>query len=205
MRKLDKIALHKEAVRHRNELVELDGELIPKSAAIFMSVLASEADSIVRFGLYLEAISECTMAGRTAAAVKFAHAQYQELRDIASLKGYSEALTENGEFEAGVARAKEALALAIEEQTCVNYAAENLVRQAIKTGSAQAVNEALEALADSTQVPRKGDCVFDMDWKEEAVAVGADQELISRVWAIVGRRQIIDPTKISPDAPKRGC
>ena len=98
---------------------------------------------------------------------------------------YSDALAENGEVEAGVSRAKEALELAIQKQTCVNYAAENLVRQAIKTRSAEAVNEALDALADSTEVPRKGDCALEADWADEAEALGADQELISWVRAVV--------------------
>lgn len=187
MRRFDHISLLKEVEPHRNELAELDGELVPKSAAMLMSVLAAEVDPIVRFQLYLDAIGECSIAGRTAAAVKLAHAQYQEIHDVASLKIYSEALAENGEVEAGVARAKEALELAIQKQTCVNYAAENLVRQAIKTGSADAVNEALEALADSTQVPRKGDCVLDADWADEAAALGADQELISWVREVAER------------------
>jgi len=180
--------LLREVHPHRNELAELDGELVPKSAAMLMSVLAAEVDPDARFGLYLHAIGECRITGRTAAAVKLAHAQYQELRDVASLKIYSEALAENGEVEAAVSRAKEALQLAIQKQTCVNYAAENLVRQAIKTGSAEAVNEALDALADSTQVPRKGDCVLDADWADEAEALGADKELISWVRAVAERK-----------------
>jgi hypothetical protein len=165
--------------------VEIDGELIPKSAAMLMSVLAAEVDSIARFELYSLAIGECELARRTAAAVKLAHACYQEFHDVASLKIYSEALAENGEVEAGVSRAKEALELAIQKQTLVNYAAENLVRQAIKTGSAEAVNEALDALADSTEAPRKGDCALEADWADEAEALGADQELISWVRAVV--------------------
>jgi hypothetical protein len=116
-----------------------------------------------------------------------AHAQYQEFHDIVSLMNYSGALAENGEVEAGVSRAKEALELAIQKQTCVNYAAENLVRQAIKTGSAEAVNEALDALADSTEVPRKGDCLLETDWTDEAEALGADKELISWVREVAER------------------
>jgi hypothetical protein len=153
-----------------------------------MSVLAAEVDSHVRFELYLNAIIECRAARRTSAAVKLAHVQYEEFHDVASLKIYSEALTANGEVEAGVSRAKEALQLAIQEQTLVNYAAENLVRQAIKTGSREAVNEALDALAESTQAPRKGDCVLEADWADEAEALGADKELISWVRAIAERK-----------------
>jgi hypothetical protein len=181
-------ALLREVHPRRDELVELDGELVPKSAAMLMSVLAAELDSTARFQLYMHAVGECSIAGRTAAAVKLAHAQYQELHDVISLMIYSKALAENGEVEAGVSRAKEALELAIQKQTVVNYAAENLVRQAIKTGSAEVVNEALDALADSTEVPRKGDCVLEADWADEAEALGADQELISWVRAIAQRK-----------------
>jgi hypothetical protein len=184
-------ALLREVDPHRNELAELDGELVPKSAAMLMSVLAAEVDSTVRFQLYLHAIRECSMVGRTAAAVKLAYAQYHEFHDIASLIEYSDALAENGEFEAGVLRAKEALELAIQEQTCVNYAAENLVRQAIKTGSVEAVNEALDALADSTEVRRKGDCALEADWVDGAEALGADPELISWGRAIAERLPIV--------------
>ena len=180
MKSSDLIALLKEVEPHRNEVAELDGELVPKSAVMLMSVLAAEVDSNARFELYLNAIIECRAARRTAAAVKLAHAQYQEFHDVASLKVYSEALTENGEVEAGVSRAKEALELAIQKQTLVNYAAENLVRQAIKTGSAEAVNEVLDALADS-----KGDCALEADWADEAEALGADKELIAWVRAVV--------------------
>jgi hypothetical protein len=187
VRKFDHTALLKEVEPHRNEVAELDGELVPKSAAMIMSVLAAEVDSIVRFQLYLDAIIECRAARRTAAAAKLAHAQYQEFRDVASLKIYSEALAENGEVDAGVSRAKEALELAVHEQTGVNYAAENLVRQAIKTGSAGAVNEALDALADSMQAPRKGDCALEADWADEAEALGADKALISWVRTIAER------------------
>jgi hypothetical protein len=184
-------ALLRELDPHRNELAELDGELVPKSAAILMSFLADEVDPDVRFQFYSHAIGECNIAGRTAAAVKLAHAQYQEFHDIVSLMTYSAALAENGEVEAGVSRAKEALELAIQKQTLVNYAAENLVRQAIKTGSVEAVNEALDVLADSTEVPRKGDCALEADWVDGAEALGADPELISWGRAIAERLPIV--------------
>lgn len=187
MKRFNFIALHKEVEPHRNDVTEFDGELIPKSAAMIMSRLATEVDSTVRFQLYSHAIGECELACMTAAAVKLAHAQFREFHDIASLKVYSQALVENGEVAAGVSRAKEALELAILKQTCVNYAAENLVRQAIKTGSAEAVNEALDALADSVEVARKGDCALEADWADEAEALGADKELISWVRALAER------------------
>jgi hypothetical protein len=184
MKRSDVIALLKEVEPHRNEDADLDGEIVPKSAAMLMSALATEVDSNIRFELYTNAILHCSSARKTAAAVKLAHAEYQEFDDVVSLMAYSEALAENGEVEAGVSRAKEALELAIQKQTCVNYAAENLLRQAIKTGSAEAVNEALDALADSVEVPRKGDCALEADWADEAEALGADKELISWVRAV---------------------
>jgi hypothetical protein len=190
VKRSDLSALVREVEPHRYEVAEFDGELVSKSAAMLLAALEFEVDSHIRSGLYTTAILYCISARRTAAAVKFAQAQYREFQDIASLTIYSEALAENGEVEAGVSRAKEALQLAIQQQTCVNYAAENLVRQAIKTGSAEAVNEALDALADSTEVPRKGDCVIDADWADEAEALGADQELISWVRAIAERTPV---------------
>ncbi len=92
----------------------------------------------------------------------------------------SRALVENNELEAGLWHAKEALALAIQIQEGVNNAAGNLVRLSVKTGSVETVNEAMEALIASTQVPRKGDCVLDTDWCDEAEALGANMESI--VW-----------------------
>ena len=88
-------------------------------------------------------------------------------------------------------RAKEALQLAIQEQTGVNYAAENLVWRAINTGSTEAVNEALDALADSTEVPRKGDTPLEADWVDAAEALGADQELIAWGRAIAARKPMV--------------
>jgi len=201
-------ALLREVHPRRNELAELDGELVPKSAAMLMYVLAAEVDSTARFQLYSHAIGECSITGRTAAAVKLAHAQYNEFHDVASLMTYSHALAENGDVEAGVSRAKEALQLAIQVRTGVNYAAENLVRQAIKTGSAEAVNEALDALADSVEVPRKGDCVLEADWADQAEALGADKELISWVRAVAERQQRAAATRDSvierPAGARRG-
>jgi len=81
-------------------------------------------------------------------------------------------------------RAKEALELAIQRQALVNYAARNLVRLSVKTGSVDKVNEALDALVDSTDMPRKGHCVLDTDWCDEAEALGADVELISWIRSV---------------------
>ncbi|MGE0238233.1 MAG: hypothetical protein AB7F09_21900 [Parvibaculaceae bacterium] len=157
---------------------------MPKSAAMLLSGLATETEWNVRFGLQLNAISECRLANNTAAAVKVAQALQQDFRDVASLVALSYALIENDELEAGLLRAKEALELAIQGQTLVNYAAGNLVRLTVKTGSVEAVNEAMEALVDSTDVPREGDCVLDIDWCDDAEALGADMELISWIRAV---------------------
>ncbi len=134
MKRFNFTFLLKELEPHRNEVAELDAELVPKSAAILISLLAAEVDSTLRFQFYLHAVGECRLAGRTAAAVKLAHARYQEFQDVASLKVYS------------------------------------------------------EALADSTQAPREGDCALEADWADEAEALGADKDLISWVRAVAERR-----------------
>lgn len=173
---------------HRNEVVEIDGMLLPKSAAMLMSVLATETNSNARFSLYLNAIFECRTTNNPATAVKLAQASHQEFRDVATLMTLSEALTWNNEPKAGLLRAKEALELAIQKQVLVNYAAGNLVRLSVKTGSVETVNEALEALVNSTQVPRKGDCVLEADWCDEAEALGADMELISWIRSVAAKQ-----------------
>jgi hypothetical protein len=176
--------LLKQAEPHRNEVVEIDGMSFPKSAVMLMSVLATETDPIARSQLYHCAILECRAPNNTAAGVKLAMAQHQEFGDVVSLMNLSEALIENNEPEAGLMRAKEALELAIQRQALVNYAAGSLVRLSVKTGSVEKVNEALDALVDSTDVPRTGDCVLDIDWCDEAEALGADMELISWIRAV---------------------
>jgi len=168
-------------------VVEIDGMLMPKSAAMLLSVLATEADSNARFSLYLNAILECR-TNNPATAVKLAQASHQEFRDVATLMTLSEALTWNSEPKAGLLRAKEALELAIQRQALVNYAAGNLVRLSVKTGSVETVNEALEALVESTQVPRDGDCVLEADWSDEAEALGADMELISWIRSVAAKQ-----------------
>lgn len=151
---------------------------------MLLSGLATETAWNVRFELHTLAISECGLADNTAAAVKLAQALHQELRDGTSLMILSRALVENNELEAGLLRAKEALELSIQRQGGVNDAAGNLVRLNVKTGSVEAVNEAMEALIDSTYAPRKWDCVLDIDWCDDAEALGADMELISWIRAV---------------------
>lgn len=173
---------------YRNEEVLVDGMLLPKSASILLSVLDTETDPDKRYFVYAEIVSECRRADKTSAAVRFAQARYQEFNDVTSLMGYSMALVDNGEIAAAVSRAKEALNLAIEKHALVNYAAGNLVRQAIQTGSVETVNEAIDALIDSTQMPRDEDCALETDWTDAAEALGADKELISWVRMVAGRK-----------------
>ena len=173
---------------HRNEEVLFDGGKIPKSAAMLISMLETETDPDDRYHIYRHILLECMLTDKTAAAVKFALARYQEFHDVTSLMAYSNALVENGELESGLVRAKEALDLAIQKQTLVNYAAGNLVRESIKTESVEMVNEAIDALVSSTQMPRKGDCALEVDWTDKAEALGADAELISWVRSVAGRK-----------------
>lgn len=180
MKRFDLIPLLKQVELHRNESVEIDGVSTPKSAAMLISVLATQTDLFARAELYICAISECGSANNTQAAVKLARVQHQEFRDATSLIILSRALIENDELEAGFLHAKEALKLAIQEQAGVNYAAGNLVRLSVRTGAVEKVNEAMEALINSTHVPRKGDCVLETDWCDKAEALGADMESI--VW-----------------------
>lgn len=184
MKTFDSRTLLKQAELHRNEVVEIDGVSFPKSAAMLMSVLLTETDPIGRSELYDCAILECRAPNNTAAGVKLALAQHQEFGDVVSLMVLSRALIENNEPEAGLIRAKEALELAIQRQALVNYAAGNLVRLSVKTGSVDKVNETMEALINSTDAPREGDCVLDTDWCNKAEALGTDMEMISWIKSV---------------------
>ena len=184
MKRIDLRALLKQVEPHRNEVAEVDGISMPKSAAMLLSGLATETAWNVRFELHTSAISECGWADNAAAAVKLAQMLHQELRSSTSLMILSRALVENSELEAGLLRAKEALELSIQSHGGVNNAAGNLVRLTVKTGSVEAVNQAMEALIDSTDAPRKWDCVLDIDWCDDAEALGADMELISWIRAV---------------------
>ena len=115
-------------------------------------------------------------------------AAHDEFQDIVSLKLLSGTLTDVGKPLEGLVHAKAALAQAMREQALVNYAAGHLMRQAIKTGSAEVVNEALAALVDSTQVPRTDDCALETDWIDAANALGADKELTDWVRAVASRK-----------------
>jgi hypothetical protein len=171
--------LHRELAPHRAQVVAVDGELVPGSVPILLSMLDAETDPDKRWQLQLFLISECTIADRTAAAVKYAAARFHEFGDVTSLMGYAGALVDNNEFAEGLKRAREAVALAIEQQVLINYAACQYVRDAIKTGSVDAVNQALELLGDSTQTRATEDCAFETDWVDAAEALGADADYVA--------------------------
>jgi len=203
VKKIDLISLLKQVEPHRNEVVEIDGVAMPKSAAMLMSVLATQTDSFARAELYMCAISECGLANKTAAAVKLARAQHEEFLDDTSLMILSRALVENNELEAGILRAKEALELAVQIREGVNNAAGNLVRLSVKTGSVETVNEAMKALIDSTQVPRTGDCVLDADWCDDAEALGADKNSISWIRSVAATQRSRIRRRTADTSPRR--
>jgi hypothetical protein len=179
MKTSELVKLLKQVELHRAEDVPFEGQVVPKSALMLVTLLNHETDRDNRYDLYRHILLECHITNKTAGAVKFAKARYEEFRDVTSLVSYSQALIENSEFVEGMLHARDALDLAIQKQVMVNYAAGNLVRQAIRTGSAERVNEALQALVDSTKVLRDEDCALETDWADEAEKLGGDLELIS--------------------------
>jgi enolase len=180
--------LLKKVEPHRNEDVLVDGMLIPKSAALLLSMLDAETEPDNRYDIYQHILLECSLADKTTAAVRFAWARYREFGDVTSLMGYSTALADNGEIAAGIERAREALDLAIRNQHLINYAAGNLVRQSLRTKSVEKINDALNSLVDSTQMPRKEDCALETDWTEQAEALGGDKELILWIRFVATRK-----------------
>jgi hypothetical protein len=180
--------LLKQVEPHRDEEVLFDGDRVPKSAAMLATLLETATDPDDRYDIYGHIVVECLVTEKSAVAVKFALARYQEFGDVTSLVAYSKALVKNGDLTSGLLRAREALNLAIQKQTLINYAAGNLVRESIKTGTAVAVNEALEDLVSSTQVPRTGDCALEVDWADKAERLGADLELIAWVRSVAARK-----------------
>lgn len=159
--------------------MEVDGLSMPKSAAMLLAALATQTDYIERSSLHELAVSECGLGGNSVAAVKLAQAYHEEFNDDSSLMCLSVALVRNNELEAGLLRAQEAFELTIRTRSGINNAGGNLVRLTLETGSVDRVNDAIWALIDSTDIPRKADCVLDTDWCDEAEALGADMELIS--------------------------
>lgn len=174
--------------KFREKVVSVFGVDAPESASLLIDMLAQTEDPILRATLYGGAVTECLLRGHLSAAERIAVAAHEELQDVPSLMSLSQALSDVGKPSEGLAIAKAALAQAMSEGALVNFAAGHLMRQAIKSGSAKVVNEALDALVDSTQVPRTADCALETDWIEEANAIGADRELTDWVRAVASSK-----------------
>jgi len=176
--------LRRELGHQRHKTVLLGGLSVPQSAITLLSMLESETDPFNRFQIYLDILVECSVADKTAAQVKFALDYYKEFEDSLSLMSYGRALIRDGKFDEGLARAKEALDLAIKDEKFINDCAVSYVREAINTGSVDAVNAALDSLVMSTQMPRTTDCRLEVDWIDAAVALGADTEILEWVKSV---------------------
>lgn len=189
---LDRTEL-KRLLRHvakfRERIVSVFGVAAPESASFLIGALAQTEDPMFRSTLYGGAVTECLLKGCLSAAERIAVAAHEEFQDILSLMSLSGTLCDVGKPLEGLACATAALAQAVSERVYVNFAAGNLMRQAIRTGSVDAVNEALDALIDSTQVPRTSDCALETDWIDAANALGADRELTDWVHAVASRRR----------------
>jgi hypothetical protein len=180
--------LLRHVVKFREKVVSVFGVDAPESASLLIDALDQVNDATSRSMLYKGAVTECLLLGYISAAECIAVAAHEELQDIFSLMSLSQTLMDVGKPSEGLARAKAALAEAMSEQVLVNYAAGHLMRQAVKTGSAEVVNEALNALVDSTQVPRTDDCALETDWIDAANALGADKELTNWVREVANRK-----------------
>lgn len=179
--------LRRHVVKFREKVVSVFGVDAPESASLLIDALDQANDATSRSMLYNGAATECLLLGYMSAAERIAVAAHEELQDIFSLMSLSQTLMDVGKPSEGLAGAKAALAEAMSEQVLVNYAAGHLMRQAVKTGSVEVVNEALNALVDSTQVPRTDDCALETDWIDAAEALGADKALTDWVRAVASR------------------
>lgn len=180
--------LLRHAAKFRQNVVSLFGADAPESAALLIGALDQEREDFSRLSLYQGAVTECLITDHVTAAERIAVAAHEEVQDIFSLMALSNTLTDVGKPLQGLAHAKAALVQAMSEQSLVNYAAGNMMRQAVKTGSADVVNEALDALVDSTQVPRTADCALETDWIDAANALGADKKLTGWVRAVAKKK-----------------
>jgi predicted Zn-dependent protease len=180
--------LMRHVAKFREKVVSVFGADAPESASRLIDALAQMNDPTSRSGLYKGAVTESLLGGYQSAAERIAVAAHEEFQDIFSLMSLSQTLMDVGKLSEGLSHAKAALAQAMSEQVLLNYAAGHLMRQAVKTGSAEVVNEALEALVDSTQVPRTSDCALETDWIDAAEALGADKVLTDWVRAVAKKR-----------------
>lgn len=180
--------LMRHVAMYRDKVVSVFGADAPESASLLIDALAQMNDPTSRSGLYKGAVTECLLRDYQSAAERIAVAAHEEFRDIFSLMSLSQTLMDVGKPSEGLVHAKAALAQAMSEQVLLNYAAGHLMRQAVKTGSAEVVNEALDALVDSTQIPRTSDCALETDWIDAAEALGADRVLTDWVHAVAKQR-----------------
>lgn len=183
--------LRRHVVKFREKVVSVFGVNAPESASLLIDALDQANDATSRSMLYNGAATECLLLGYMSAAERIAVAAHEELQDICSLMSLSQTLMDVGKPSEGLAGAKAALAEAMSEQVLVNYAAGHLMRQAVKTGSVEVVNEALNALVDSTQVPRTDDCALETDWIDAAEALGADKALTDWVRAVASSDSLV--------------
>lgn len=184
MRPDERVGLLKRLARVRNTEVALNGRQVPTSVSILLSMLASETDSDERYQIYEHIVFECKACGRSDLEVEFSKKQHSEFRDLTSLTNYSQALVSDGQFSLGLAAAKDALNIAIREKIIINSVAADYVREAIRTQSVEAVNDALGALVASMDFPRTADSVLELEWMGDAHSLGADEGLLATVRSI---------------------
>ncbi|MEG3149645.1 hypothetical protein U1769_07075 [Sphingomonas sp. ZT3P38] len=147
-------------------------------------MLASETDSDERYQIYEHIVFECKFCERSDLEVEFAKEKHSEFSELTSLTNYSQALISDGQFFLGLAAAKEALNIAIQEKTIINSVAVDYVREAIRTKSVEAVNDALRALIASMDCPRTADSVLELEWMGDAQSLGADEGLLAIIRSI---------------------
>ena len=184
MRPDERVGLLKRLARVRNTEVALNGRQVPTSVSILLSMLASETDSDERYQIYEHIVFECKFCERSDLEVEFSKKQHSEFRDLTSLTNYSQALVSDGQFSLGLAAAKDALNIAIREKIIINSVAADYVREAIRTQSVDAVNDALRALIASIDFPRTADSVLELEWMGDAQSLGADEGLLATIRSI---------------------
>ena len=180
----ERTELMKKLKHSRNKNVVINGKIIPNSVSILQYMLSHEANLDKRYALYEHIVAESSIAERYDLEEEFAYKRYLEFGDITSLISYSGSLISNGKLREGLNCAKDALCIAIGNKELINAAAISYIREAIRTGSAYAINESLQALLESVAVPREVDSVLEVDWISDAKKLGASEELISKILMI---------------------
>jgi hypothetical protein len=82
MKAAELVKLLKQVVPYRDEEALFEGQVIPKSALMLITMLNAETEQDNRYDLYSHILLECGLVNKTSAAVKFAQARYQEFRDV---------------------------------------------------------------------------------------------------------------------------